>query len=146
MKKRSFVLGVCAAVVAPRAMAGLAPAAAVAGAGQPAMALALPSLLSDAPDAAAWQHYLQHTFTIHGADGMRCNAVLDQWADVSPMDRSSEQFVLGFSSAQPMPSGLYRLEHGSGQVVDVYLNESGLPSRARLRAEFNLLTSASRRA
>ncbi len=144
MKKRSFVLGACAAVVVPRAMAGLATTPNVAGG--PAMGLDLPPLLGDAPDAAAWQQYLQHSFTIQGDDGTRCNAVLDQWADVSPMGSTSEQFVLGFSSSQPVPSGLYRLEHdASGQAVNIYLSESGLASQARLRAEFNLLTSASRR-
>ncbi|MDC8787077.1 DUF6916 family protein [Roseateles koreensis] len=143
MKKRSFVLGACAVLVAPHAMACPSPVSLASSAGHSAAGATGAQVpgLGQLRDGEAWQQWVQQEFVIHGADGSRSVAVLDQCAQAAVADGVSHQFVLGFSCAQALPSGLYRLEHRNGERIDIFLNESGLASAARMRAEFNVLTT-----
>jgi hypothetical protein len=98
--------------------------------------------LGAAPDRAAWSRYLQEPFVLH-AEGRSVAVVLDRLED-GPAGTGAAQFVLGFSAAAALPTGLYELAHASGQSVAVGLTAHAAAGRSatRLRAEFNLLHGA----
>jgi hypothetical protein len=140
MHKRSFLMGACgaalstAATTATSATETLATSPRAARRGLPA--------LGAAPDRAAWSRYLQEPFVLN-AEGRSVAVVLDRLED-GPAGTGAAQFVLGFSAAAALPTGLYELAHASGQTVAVGLTAHAAAGRSatRLRAEFNLLHGA----
>lgn len=132
MQKRSFLLGACGAAM------GTGAAALPAGDSLLEAARALP-ILGQAPRAGHWRAYLDQPFELH-AEGNHVAVVLESFEPVAgSMD--SEQFVLGFRSAQAAPSGLYELVHANGTRLALSLTAHAPSQQAatRLRAEFNLL-------
>jgi hypothetical protein len=149
MHKRSFLMGACGAALSTAATAATsakpAPSAtdtAPATAGSPRAARRGLPALGAAPDRAAWSRYLHEPFVL-SAEGRSVAVVLDRLDD-GPAGTGAAQFVLGFSAAAALPSGLYELAHASGQSVAVGLTAHAAAGRpaTRLRAEFNLLHGA----
>jgi hypothetical protein len=140
MHKRSFLMGACGAALTTAATAATEMAPAVACSPR-AASRGLPDL-GAAPDRAAWSRYLHEPFVLQ-AEGRSVAVVLDRLDD-GPADTGVAQFVLGFSAAAALPSGLYELTHASGQSLAVGLTAHAAAGRPAtcLRAEFNLLHGA----
>jgi hypothetical protein len=139
MKKRAFVMGTCGASLAS-GLLGHAVAASRSAA-PPAHAVRQgPRPLGEAPGRREWGAYLDEPFVLHGQGG-HWPVVLDRIRDLDAAPGDA-QFVLGFSSSSTPPSGLYRIEHASGQAAWIGLTACGQVGGepARLRAEFNLVS------
>lgn len=141
MKKRSFVLGSCAAALAPQVLACAAPGenALRRTSVSAAASSALPAL-DDLSELDAWSHYLHEPFTLHGEQGSSWAVEIERVSPSAFAMPDLHQFSVGLRGEGVIPAGLYRLEHASGQGLTVYLAETGRgPLQTRLRADFSRL-------
>jgi hypothetical protein len=140
MNKREFVLGGCAALAGTAASAhpGGPPDADV-GARIGLRRQLLPDLAGE-PGSDAWRTYIGHRFQVLAA-GAETTLVLGGVA-ARKATAGFDQFTLSLhaDAGTGLPAGTYRLRHGTGQEVTVYLESTGLAGQARAsyRADFNV--------